>query len=323
MGHAISIEYCNISSSEIPVLQDQKTLYTFDPRSIFDECLGKHRTIVSCENMLTNVLKDQNVAVNQYAIKHTDPNRNRMLVAQITGDPRISLYRRLRSLILPDEIKRLYVAIPHPEADQIALEKNWSINCSYPDFLAYNNKIEQKKLLGDMTPTWKIIDPKAYLFDGKENYYFKRKIGAGGYATFHVSDRSGMELAIQKYPARWFREVTAEGEPRSLQILRYCPGKYIIFGYSEMKIQSKKNYAGGIMKKVAYLPEFLKEEIGCALERLDPLFKNYSGFMGLDFLENGRKMQVLEANVRVTMATFATLRLNESTEQELEFYHFQ
>lgn len=323
MGHTISIEYFNINSSDIPELQDRETLYTFDSRSILDECLGKHRYIVSCENMLTNILKGQHIAVNQYAFKHTDPERNQTLIVPITGDPRISLYRRLKNLILPDEIKKLYVAIPHPEADLITLKKSWKINCNYLDFLTYNNKIEQKIRLGDLTPTWEIIDPETYSFDERENCYFKREIGAGGYATFHTSDRSGMKLAIQKYPARWFREVIAEGEPRSLQILRCYPGKYIIFGYSEMKILFKKNYAGGIMKKIAYLPEFLKEDIGCALERLDPLFENYHGFMGLDFIENGRKMKVLEANIRVTMATFATLRLNESTDKEQGFYHFQ
>lgn len=318
-----SIEYRNLCINDIPVLQNHETLFTFDPRSILDECLGKHRYIVSCENMLTNVLNGMHIAVNQYAIKHTELKRNRLLVANITGDPRISLYSRLKNVIIPDEIKNLYVAIPHPEADNIALEKGWNINYSYSDFLVYNNKIKQKMLLGDLTPVWNIIDPKIYPFNEKEDCYFKREIGAGGYATFHASDRSGMFLPSLKHPARWFREESTEGEPRSIQIFRHAPGKYIIFGYSEMKIIAKKNYAGGLMKKAIHLPEFLKDELGNALTRLDPLLNDYCGFMGLDFLENGNQIQVTEANVRVTMATFATLQLNESTEQELEFYRFQ
>ena len=323
MEHSISIEYCNLCASDIPMLQNRETLYTFDPRSILDECLGKHRYIVSCENLLSNILKSQHIAVNQYAIKHTNPEQNQLLIAKITGDPRIPLYTRLRDAVFPNEIKNLYVAIPHPEADRLALEKGWSINYNYPDFLTYNNKIEQKKRFGDLTPAWEIIDPKTYPFNEKERCYFKREIGAGGYATFHASDLSGMKLPSQKYPACWFREESTEGDPRSVQILRYSSGKYIIFGYSEMKIIFKKNYAGGLMKKVECLPDFLQEKIECALNRLDPLLKDYTGFLGIDFLVNGEKMQVLEANVRVTMATFATLKLNESTEQELEFYRFQ
>jgi hypothetical protein len=38
---------------------------------------------------------------------------------------------------------------------------------------------------------------------------------------------------------------------------------------------------------------------------------------------NNNKLQVLEANVRVTMATFATLELNASDQQDLSFYRFR
>jgi len=57
--------------------------------------------------------------------------------------------------------------------------------------------------------------------------------------------------------------------------------------------------------------------------RLEGLLSGYSGFLGLDFMENGNIIKVLEANVRVTMATFATLELNASDQQELSFYRFR
>jgi hypothetical protein len=315
--------YQNLRATDIPMLSCKATLYTFDPRSILDECLGKHRYIVSCENLLTNILQDQYLAVNQYAVKHTDPTRNRLLTANISGDPRIPLYIRLKSIDIPDEIENLFVAIPHPEADNLAAEKKWNINCSYPDFLTYNNKIRQKELLGDLTPAWEVIDPKSYSFDETENCYFKREVGAGGYATFHASDLTGMKQPSRKYPARWFREEAMDGEPRSVQIFRHGPKTYTVFGYSEMKIIFRKNYAGGLMKKIDCLPAFLQDSISCALDRLDPLLMNYCGFMGLDFLVQDKKSHVLEANVRVTMATFATLQLNKSSRKELEFYRFQ
>ena len=203
------------------------------------------------------------------------------------------------------------------------MEKGWEINYNYPDFLIYNNKISQKELLGDLTPAWEIIDPKTYLFDEMADLYFKREIGAGGYATFHASDLTGMKLPSRKYPARWFKEEAMEGEPRSVQVFRHGQGEYTVFGFSEMKIIFRKNYAGGLMKKTESIPEFMREGISSALNRLDPLLLNYNGFMGLDFLVNDKKLHVLEANVRVTMATFATLQLNESSREELEFYRFQ
>ncbi|MDD4922990.1 MAG: hypothetical protein PHS30_11005, partial [Bacteroidales bacterium] len=186
------ILYRDLCVSDIPMLSNKETLYSFDPRSILDECTGKHRYIVSCENLMANILKDQCIAVNQYAAKHADPARNRFLTANISGDPKISLYTRLKEMEMPGEIKNLFVAVPHPEADDLASTKGWKINYSYPDFLAYNNKIAQKELLADLTPVWEIIDPKTYLFDEKEDIYFKREFGAGGYATFHASDRTGM-----------------------------------------------------------------------------------------------------------------------------------
>jgi hypothetical protein len=309
--------------TDLPFLQDHHTLYTFDPRSILDECLGKHRYIVSCENILSTILVQQHIAVNQYALKHTGPDRNQLLIAEISGDPRISLYTRLRETVLPENIHHLYVAIPHPEADLFAAEKGLNINYSYPDFLKYNNKIAQKELLGDLTPAWSVIDPKAHSFDENADCYYKREVGAGGYATFHASDLSEMKLPSRKHPARWYREEAVEGIPRSVQIYRTIKGDYILFGYSEMKIILKKNYAGGLMRRTACIPTFVQEKITMALERLDALISGYSGFLGLDFLENGNKLQVLEANVRVTMATFATLQLNESDRQELEFYRFR
>lgn len=317
------IFYRDLCLKDFPFLSDKKTLYTFDPRSILDECLGKHRYIVSCENLLSNILNGQHIAVNQYAIKHTAPSRNNLLIAEISGDPRIPLYIRLKGMKMPDEISHLFVAIPHPEADNLARERNWDINFSYTDFLMYNNKIRQKELLGDLTPHWEIIDPKNYTFDEKEDCYFKREIGAGGYATFHASDLTGMRLPSRKYPARWFKETAMDGEPRSIQVFRDVSGNYTVFGYSEMKIIFKKNYAGGLMKKIDSLPMFLRDEIALALKRLDPLLAGYKGFMGLDFLVENEKLHVLEANVRVTMATFATLQLNESSREELEFYRFE
>lgn len=308
---------------DLPELNDRHTLYTFDPRAILDECLGKHRYIVSCENLLSQTLHGQHTAVNQYAVKLPHTDRNEPFVVPITGDPRPSLYTRLKGLDLPVGIDRLYVCIPHTEADRLAAERNFSINFSLVDFERYNDKIAQKLALGDLTPEWQVIDPKEYDFEALEDCYFKRANGAGGYATFHSSDLHGLRLPSRKYPARWYREATVEGDPCSVQIYKDIQGDFIVFGYSGMRIKERKTYAGGLMRRIEVLNMPVREQLEEALRRLNPLLEGYQGFMGLDFIQKNDRIHLLEANVRVTMATFATLELNASQQEELAFYRFR
>jgi hypothetical protein len=318
-----NVSFQDLQVKDLPLLNDSKTLYTFDPRSMLDECLGKHRYIVSCENLLSQLLINQHTVVNQYALKHTTADRNNLFIATITGDPRISLYTRMRGKQLPPEVQQLYVAVPHIEADTFAAENGLKINYTHSDYLKYNNKIVQKELLGDLTPPWKIIDPKTFCFDENADCYFKRENGSGGYAIFHASDLKGMKMPSNKYPSRWYMEEAVQGHPNSIQIFKDINGTYTIFGYSSMKIISRKNYAGGLMRKTGTIPDFVREKTTLALKRLHPLLKDYTGFMGLDFIENEDNLQVLEANIRVTMATFATLQLHDSKQEVLEFYHFR
>lgn len=318
-----SVHFKPLRIEDLPELNDKSTLYTFDPRGILDECLGKHRYIVSCENLLSQTLKGQHTAVNQYAAKLPFRERNTCLVVPITGDPRPSLYTRMQGLEIPVEIERLYVCVPHPEADKLASDLNLHLNCSHANFLRYNDKIAQKALWGDLTPAWSLIDPKTHPFDEDEDCYYKRANGAGGYATFHHSDRKGMKLPSLKYPARWFKEATVEGEPHSVQIYKTLEDEYQVFGYSEMRIVERKTYAGGLMRRIEALSPTKRTQILTALQRLNPLLEGYSGFLGLDFIETDDQISVLEANVRVTMATFATLELNASDQEEIPFYRFR
>jgi hypothetical protein len=308
---------------DLPELNREGTLYTFDPRSILDECLGKHRYIVSCENLPFQMLQGQHVAVNQYASKLPRPHRNKAFVVPITGDPRPSMYNRMATLDIPVGIDGLYVCVPHPEADQLAADLNLRLNHPYSDFVRYNDKIVQKTLLGDLTPEWSRIDPKNHPFNEDSACYYKRALGAGGYATFHHSDRSGMKLPSRKYPAEWYREVEVVGEPRSVQVYRSQDGSCTVFGYSEMRILDRKTYAGGLMRRVTVLDKDKRAFIREALHRLNPMLEGYQGFLGLDFMETEREIHVLEANVRVTMATFATLDLNAGNQDQQPFYRFR
>jgi len=318
-----SVHFKSLRIEDLPELNDRQTLYTFDPRSILDECLGKHRYIVSCENLLCQMLDGQHIAVNQYVSKLPHPERNELFVVPITGDPRPSLFKRMKGLDLPDEIERMYVCVPHPDADALAETLNLRLNYSFTDFIKYNDKIAQKTLLGDLTPEWQVIDPMSQSFDDAEDCYYKRANGAGGYATFHSSDRQGMKLPSRKYPAQWYKEVSIEGEPRSVQIYKSLKGEYMVFGYSEMRIIERKTYTGGLMRRIEVLGSAKREQIQEAIKRLDTLLCDYHGFMGLDFIEDAFKIRILEANVRVTMATFATLELNASNQQDLSFYRFR
>lgn len=206
-----SVLFKSIRIEDLPELNDRHTLYTFDPRGILDECLGKHRYIVSCENLLCQMLSNQHTATNQYAAKLPINQPNELFVIPITGDPRPSLYARMQNRILPDGIDHLYVCVPHPEADRLAEHLKLRLNYRWLDFLKYNDKIAQKNLLGDLSPKWCLFDPKTELFDEAEDCYYKRANGAGGYATFHSSNLQGLKLPSRKYPAQWFKEATVEG----------------------------------------------------------------------------------------------------------------
>lgn len=318
----IDLSYYNLILKDLAVLSDYETLYTFDPRSIIDECIGKHRFIVSCENLLSFILTGQHIAVNQYALKNNKSSRNLLSIAKISEDPRISLYKRLEAISKPAEIKKLYVAVPHPDADSLATSMGWEINYSYNDFLVFNNKISQKHLLGDLTPKWEIIDPEDHIFIDNEDVYYKREIGAGGYATLHSSDMSGFKEACIKNPVRWYKEEAIGGEPCSVQIYRHKQWQYTVFGHTTMNIRNKSLYAGGLIKKTDSIDDNIKSIVKETLKRLDPLLADYTGFMGLDYIVSENQILILEANIRATMATFATLQLNESNKEQTEFNRF-
>lgn len=311
-----------LQTSDIPFLQQTDCLYSFDPRPLLDTCIGKHRYIVSFENSLCRSLSDKPIAVNQYALRHTAPERNRLWILPMDGDPRPSLYQRMLQQSCPTGIQSLWVAVPSRDAERWADAHSLRINYRFDDYLRYNDKIAQKEALGDLSPTWERIDPKTHAFDSREACYFKRAHGAGGYATFHASDLDGAQWPSRKHPATWYKETAVEGTPVSVQLLRDAMGRYCLFGYSEMKIIQKKQYAGALLKPVTGLPGWMIDKIRIVLKQMDGLLCGYHGFFGLDLMVKNANFWVLEANVRVTMATFAALELNERQLDALEFYRY-
>lgn len=315
-----------LTASGIQELNDNDTLYSIDFRNIHEKNI-RHKHAVFCENMISNVLQNKYVCVNQYATRNGNKNNNKLIVAEIGGNPGISIYKRLAETILPVNIKKLYTSIPHPDADEFCLKKELKNSYPYADYLRFNNKIKQKELLRNLTPEWNIISVEKIkkLITGENNYsekefYIKMNFGAGGYNVYHCSELKNMNVQTLNKYILWYKETAVEGTPKSVQIYRKSSGEYILFGFTEMKIINKKSYAGARIKKISLLSPAILPQIEAALKRLDCMLNNYQGFMGIDFIENENKIWVLEANVRVSMATFATLKLNETNKDYMNFY---
>jgi hypothetical protein len=76
-------------------------------------------------------------------------------------------------------IKNVFAFIPHPAFDTFCSKKNLKLSYSYRDFVAFNDKIQQKKIVTH-TPKWNIIHNFSELdaIQNKADFYVKRGIGS-------------------------------------------------------------------------------------------------------------------------------------------------
>lgn len=330
------ITYKSLKASEIEELNSPKTLYTIDPRYILEEYNSQKQYLKSCENALIFVLKNQKCTINQFANTNNISKNNKFITIETDPDPSISIYKRisekqiLKNNLSEIPIKKIFTAIPHPDADALCKKYNLTNNYSVNDFLIFNNKISQKKAFNELTPSWEIITSKKELENKietnnyQDGFFLKRSIGSGGYCTFHSSSIP-TDITINEQNL-WYIEKEIKGKSNSIQIYRDEHSNYTIFGYTEMRIFRKRNYGGAIIKKAESIPERIKPTLEKSILCLEKILsqtkynKTYKGFLGIDFIDDGINLHILEANVRVTMATFASLRLNEMNRDKLKFF---
>lgn len=310
---------------DIDFLQRANALYSVDFRAIGESFDMEIIDMWKYENLMPWVVSDKHASSNELSKLLKYDNTNVLIEVPMAEKATKSVFERLSSKQLPAGINELWTAIPHPEADRLCAEKNLKINYSYADFLKFNDKIHQKELFGDQTPKWNKVS-EADLDGGylERNVYFKRQFGSGGY-TLHrsaeFSDVEGMKGKLfEDGTSLWFAEDTVKGTPSSIQVAKSASLGTVIFGYSQQKIIDNKHFAGSDMMGVGLLTPEMIAQLESALEKLNGLLADYEGFFGIDFMLDGSKIHILEANVRLTAATIPTLIMNEHGRDRAEYF---
>lgn len=313
-----------LKPQNLPYLQGTRTLFSSDFRAIGESLNYDIPAMWKYENLLPWILSNQLVAVNHGYKDLKYPSSNQYTIASRSPDSKLSLLRRLKWPIA-SSITTLWVAIPHPDTDALAQEYNLNLNYTYKDFLQNNDKIRQKELLGDCSPSWQVFRSITELEKAarkKRTGFIKRQYGSGGYTVFPVSsintDQDFQRLAQED---EWYFEEHAEGIPFSIQCVHLPQDDAtIIFGYSKQLVADSRYFVGSSLLPLSELADMTLSQLKVGIERLQPLLNGYEGFFGLDFIiGNDGKVHILEANVRLTAVTIPTLLMNMSGYTTAEF----
>lgn len=314
-----NITFAELIPTDIPELNVNDTLYSLDFRAISEDMFYKIPTMLKYENLLPWVLEKKTILVNEHHHKIAYPNQNSLLCITADDDPRISIYKRLEKSNFPNGFKRLYVGIPHPDADEIANDLGITISYKYTEFEELNDKIKQKLLFAEQTPRWFLVDPKKNKQEDFLGCYLKRQRGSGGYTIFSPNEISKGSYQIDS-KQDWYAEDLCLGLSCSVQVHKNLCGEYTIFGFSEQSIENEKHFSGAKLKRLDLLKANHREQLSLIISKCSNFLERYSGFFGIDFIiDNNDIIQALEMNVRITAMTIPTLVFNGTREQEMFF----
>lgn len=297
----------SLTSSEIKLLHNNEVLYVFDLRATSETPEQKIVDFWKYENPMPWILHDQYVVVNEDYVSLSYPYDNKMVIALKEEDPRISLFDRLQNKI-PAEIKYLWVGIPHPKADEFAKKHNLLLNYSYLDFVKYNDKLAQKKVLGDVSPDWlEVVSYEALnnLPPRFQEGFFKRQRGSGGYKVYPLKEVIAKDRGAEFFKENidWYVEERIVGDSYSVQCLKQN-NKIIMFGFDQQLIADETHFVGAKIFSLDQLSEPVFRKLSIGINRLKLFLKNYEGFFGLDFIiDKEGQAHILEANVRMTAMT--------------------
>ncbi|MDP2628923.1 MAG: hypothetical protein Q8P15_03435, partial [Nanoarchaeota archaeon] len=176
------IKYQKLTPSEIGDFQDEDTLYTFDFRALGEELFMDIPEMKKYENLVKWVAKKTPHVTNESG----DLNESGI---QLKHDllSKTTIYSRLRNAKLGSNIKKLWVAVPHPDSDLLALEKNLEVNYTHFLFEKLNDKLSQKRFLEDLSPKYIEINSFLKLKDilKKDNRFFlKKRHGSGSFTSY-------------------------------------------------------------------------------------------------------------------------------------------
>lgn len=305
----------NLKPKDIYFLQVKGTLYVSDFRATGESMEHEIPAMWKYENLLPWILADKDIVVNESYSDLKYPFNNRLLVLPKGEDPRKSIFNKLSRGFLVD-ISCLWVAVPHPAADEFAKKYRLKISYPYSDFLKRSDKFKQKKLFGNLTPKWQVIRSKDDMekFINKKGF-IKRRYGSGGYTVFSINEAKKDEKFLKLYsqnPTDWFFEEFIDGTPYSIQCMIDGDEKdIIIFGFSKQRIINNKNFFGANILPLKNLPDEILIQLHRGIIKLKPLLISYKGFFGIDFIiDKQHKVHILEANMRMTAVTIPTLLTN-------------
>ncbi len=304
--------------NDIPSLRTNDTLYVVDFRATGETINHKIYDMFKYEN-LSVWLQNNNVDGALYSSNSTN-NQNNSIIAPVSDDPSISVINRLPKI--PSSIKKLWMAVPHPDADTFSKLHKIELNYKYTDFIHLNDKLAQKKYLGKYTPNFTPIKTPQDIENAikRKSGFAKSSIGAGGYKVIDISQNSQKLLShatrILADNNSWYIEEAVIGTPQSVQIYKKEDGSNVLFGYAEQYMNST-NYIGARLLPLSTITDKLLAQLQDVNDLIAPLLSQYDGFYGIDFIlkENG-EISVLELNVRITATTIPTLLANGTGSHE-------
>lgn len=312
-----SVKFYALVSGDIPELNDTDTLYTIDFRAISESMEYKIPAMFKYENLLAWIV-DGYVTANRMAQEIQFSRQPNVVEVDMPDDPRVSIYSRLKSYKDTKRFNKIFVGIPHPDADAFARESGLVINYSYHDFIHLNDKIKQKELFFDKTPKWKIFVTSMDDADiaGK---YLKRQMGSGGYTIYSPEEVKSVIHGLDKTHS-WYIEDYCPGTSCSAQIYKASPQEYTVFGFTEQIIEDGKHFSGAKLKNLSCLTSDQKEELTTIIKNCHSLLERYRGFFGIDFIiKPSGEISALELNVRMTAMSVPTMIFNESDADEMLF----
>lgn len=319
----MNVEWRPLQSQEITLLQSSNGLYVFDLRGPNVIPWIKITDFWKYENILPWVLNHKHIIVNEDYKRLNYVYENDYVVALKSRDPRISLVERISPDIL-ENFSALWMGVPHPAADILALRYNLPLNFSFIDFKVYNDKYSQKKIFSDLTPEWKVVSSKHDIrpyWRKNPIWFLKRRYGSGGWQVLNLASvtSADIERAFSR-STDWFVEQKIEGDVYSIQCLRLPKeNKTIVFGFVRQRIENGTHFVGGCILSLSDADSLVQKQIQQAIQKLESLLKSYEGFYGIDFIvTDTKKLYVLEANVRMTAMTIPVLVAN-SLDKNLDF----
>lgn len=299
----IDFQIAKLTVDDIAALNETSTLYLIDFRATGETLEHEIDDMFIYENLSQwlRSMNDENAkgfyAVNSENLQRSDLPSDNLILAKAQDKASVALATRIHAI--SRQVSSLWVGVPHPASDKLAARRGLEVNYKYEDFLSYNDKLTQKKLLEDLTPSYFEIktadDFKRTL--GQAAGFIKSSLGAGGYSVFNVQhDRakiSEKQNKILSARENWYFEAAVNGAPKSVQLYK-TGNKFTLFGFARQNIIGTNFVGADLLDIDRGIAGYAKETLVEACQRIAHLLDSYEGFLGIDFIDSGEAISILE-----------------------------